>query len=71
MPIGNKNFKNETYFSEFLLEFYDNNKQFITSNTLKVRELDYVPSSVNIISNRNVSIKTHIRRYIYNIWLLK
>lgn len=47
MPIGNKNFKNETYFSEFLLEFYDNNKQFITSNTLKVRELDYVPSSVN------------------------
>ena len=47
MPIGDRNFKNETYFSEFLLEFYDNNKQFIDSHKLKVRELDYMPVSVN------------------------
>jgi FkbM family methyltransferase len=48
MPIGGEiNFKTESYFSEFLLEFYDNDKQFIESYTLKVRELDYVPVSVN------------------------
>jgi FkbM family methyltransferase len=47
MPIGDRNFKNETYFSEFLIEFYDNNKQLIDFRTLKVRELDYMPVSVN------------------------
>ena len=47
IPNGDRNFKTETYFSEFLLEFYDNNKQFIDSHKLKVRELDYMPVSVN------------------------
>ena len=47
IPNGDRNFKTETYFSKFLLEFYDNNKQFIESYTLKIRELDYIPISVS------------------------
>ena len=47
IPNGDRNFKTETYFSKFLLEFYDNNKQFIESYTLKIRELDYRPISVS------------------------
>jgi FkbM family methyltransferase len=47
IPNRDRNFKTETYFSEFLLEFYDNNKQFMDSHKLKVRELDYMPVSVN------------------------
>lgn len=47
IPNGDRNFKTETYFSEFLLEFYDNNKKYVDSYTLKVRELDYIPSVVN------------------------
>ena len=48
IPIGGSfNCKTETYFSEFLFEFYDNNKRFVSSYTLKVRDLDYVPAVLN------------------------
>ena len=47
IPNGDRNFKNESYFSEFLLEFYDNNKNLVQSNTLKVREPDYNPVVLN------------------------
>lgn len=46
-PIGNYNFEKESYFSEFLIEFYDNNKNFICSKSLKVRDLDYTPVLIN------------------------
>jgi len=48
---GDKNFKTEKYFSEFLLEFYDNSKRLLQSYSLKVRELDYTP----IVLNNNFS----------------
>jgi FkbM family methyltransferase len=48
---GDKNFKTEKYFSEFLLEFYDNNKKLLQSHTLKVRDVDYTP----IVLNNNFS----------------
>jgi len=48
MPIGGAiNFRTESYFSEFLLEFFDNNKQFIGSHILNVRDLDYTPFILN------------------------
>lgn len=47
IPNGDRNFKTETYFSEFLIEFYDNNKKFVCSRTLKVRDLDYTPILFN------------------------
>jgi len=47
IPNGDRNFKTESYFSEFLLEFYNNDKNLMYSTTLKVRELDYKPVSLN------------------------
>lgn len=51
IPNGDRNFKNESYFSEFLIEFYDNNKNLVYSTNLKVRDLDYKP----VILNKNFS----------------
>jgi len=52
LPIGGGiNFKTESYFSEFLLEFYDIDKKFMGSHTLNVRTLDYVP----VLLNKNFS----------------
>jgi FkbM family methyltransferase len=47
VPNGDRNFKNESYFSEFLLEFYTNDKKLIGSKTLKIRDLDYTPIKLN------------------------
>lgn len=48
LPIGGGiNFKTESYFSEFLLEFYDIDKRLMGSHTLNVRTLDYIPVLLN------------------------
>jgi len=47
IPNGDKNFKNESYFSEFLIELHNNNKELLCSRVLKVRDVDYSPIKVN------------------------
>lgn len=46
-PIGNLDFTTETYFSEFLIEFYDENDTLIEYRTLPVKNLDYTPVKLN------------------------
>jgi len=47
IPIGSVDFNKETYFSEFIIEFYSLDKKLIHSKVLKIRELDYNPVILN------------------------
>ena len=47
IPNGHLDFTNESYFSEFLIEIYDDSEHIIHSKTLKLRDLDYIPVNLN------------------------
>jgi FkbM family methyltransferase len=48
VPNGNKDFSSETFFSTFLIEFYDLNKNLLGKKKIKVKDLNYMPVVLNV-----------------------
>jgi FkbM family methyltransferase len=47
VPNGDRDFTSESFFSTFLIEFYDLNKNYVGKKKIKVKDLNYMPVVLN------------------------